>query len=118
MLDAHALRACRVVVDIGVHLGLPAPQEVGGGRWDAAKAWAFLSEHTRMPEPNRRFELERYLGWPGQAISYKLGERVWLDLRAQRAARDGAAFDLRAFHSEALDLGALGLDVLRQAMSG
>ena len=116
MLDAHALRACRVIVDIGVHLQLEAPAEVGGGRWDADKAWAFLTEHTRIPEQVRRFELERYLGWPGQAISYKVGERVWLDIRSELARRDGSAFDLRDFHRRALDLGSVGLDVLRRTL--
>jgi uncharacterized protein (DUF885 family) len=116
MLDAHALRASRVVVDIGVHCGLSAPAELGGGRWDADKAWAFLTAHSRLPEPNRAFELDRYLGWPGQAISYKLGERVWLDLRREVAARQGAAFDLKAFHRRALDIGSVGLDTLRTAV--
>ena len=116
MLDAHALRAARVVVDIGVHCRLAAPQEVGGGTWDADKAWAFLRRHTRAPDPTLRFELERYLGWPGQAISYKVGERAWLDLRDQVRAREGDAFDLRAFHRRALDLGSVGLDVLRSAL--
>ena len=116
MLDAHALRAARVVVDIGVHCGLAAPAEVGGGTWDADKAWTFLRRHTRVPDATLRFELERYLGWPGQAISYKVGERAWLDLREQVRAREGAAFDLRAFHRRALDLGSLGLDVLRSAL--
>ena len=118
MLDAHALRASRVVVDIGVHLRLPAPAEVGGGVWDADKAWAFLTAHTRMPEPGRRFELERYLGWPGQAISYKVGERVWLGLRQTLAEREGSGFDLRDFHRRALDLGSVGLDVLSAAVLG
>jgi uncharacterized protein (DUF885 family) len=116
MLDSHALRAARVVVDIGVHCGLAAPAEVGGGTWDADKAWAFLRRHTRVPDPTLRFELERYLGWPGQAISYKVGERAWLDLREQVRAREGEAFDLRAFHRRALDLGSVGLDVLRSAV--
>jgi uncharacterized protein (DUF885 family) len=116
MLDAHALRASRVVVDIGVHCGLAAPAEVGGGTWDADKAWTFLRRHTRVPDPTLRFELERYLGWPGQAISYKVGERAWLDLREQVKAREGDAFDLRAFHRRALDLGSVGLDVLRFAL--
>jgi uncharacterized protein (DUF885 family) len=116
MLDAHALRAARVVVDIGVHCGLAAPAEVGGGTWDADKAWTFLRRHTRVPDPTLRFELERYLGWPGQAISYKVGERAWLDLREQVRAREGDAFDLRAFHRRALDLGSVGLDVLRSAL--
>jgi uncharacterized protein (DUF885 family) len=116
MLDAHALRASRVVVDIGVHCGLPAPEEVGGGVWDAEKAWTFLRRHTRVPDPQLRFELERYLGWPGQAISYKVGERAWLDLRDQVRAREGDAFELREFHRRALDLGSVGLDVLRSAL--
>jgi uncharacterized protein (DUF885 family) len=116
MLDSHALRAARVVVDIGVHCGLAAPAEVGGGSWDAAKAWTFLRRHTRVPDATLRFELERYLGWPGQAISYKVGERAWLDLREQVRAREGDAFDLRAFHRRALDLGSVGLDVLRSAV--
>jgi uncharacterized protein (DUF885 family) len=116
MLDAHALRASRVVVDIGVHCGLPAPEEVGGGTWDADKAWTFLRRHTRGPDATLRFELERYLGWPGQAIAYKVGERAWLDLRDQVRAREGEAFDLRAFHRRALDLGSVGLDVLRSAL--
>jgi len=114
MLDGQALRACRVVVDIGVHLRLPAPAEVGGGTWDADKAWAFLTAHTRLPEANRRFELDRYLGWPGQAIAYKVGERLWLSLR-ERATRDG--LDLRTFHSRALAVGSVGLDVLRDALA-
>lgn len=118
MLDAQALRAARVVVDIGVHCAMPAPEEVGGGLWDADKAWAFLRRHTRVPEPVLRFELDRYLGWPGQAISYKVGERVWLELRAERRAQLGKQFDLRGFHQEALDLGSVGLDVLRGAVLG
>jgi uncharacterized protein (DUF885 family) len=63
-----------------------------------------------------RFELDRYLGWPGQAISYKVGERAWLDLREQARARAGSDFDLRDFHRRALDLGSVGLDVLRSAV--
>jgi uncharacterized protein (DUF885 family) len=117
MLDAHALRASRVVVDIGLHCGLPAPAEVGGGRWDAAKVLAFMTAHTRMGAATARFEVERYLTWPGQAPSYKLGERVWLDLRDEARRRDGAAFDLAAWHRRALDLGSLGLDVLRTALA-
>jgi uncharacterized protein (DUF885 family) len=116
MLDAHALRASRVIVDIGVHCGLAAPDEVGGGVWDADKAWRFLRRHTRVPDAQLRFELERYLGWPGQAIAYKVGERAWLDLREQAREREGEAFDLRDFHRRALDLGSVGLDVLRAAV--
>jgi uncharacterized protein (DUF885 family) len=116
MLDSQALRAARVVVDIGVHCELPAPAEVGGGAWTYATAWQFLRRHTNMADELLRFELDRYLGWPGQAPSYKIGERFWLQLREDVRAREGAGFDLRLFHRRALDIGSLGLDVLRAAV--
>jgi uncharacterized protein (DUF885 family) len=116
LLDAQSLRAARVVIDIGVHCELPAPAEVGGGAWTYDKAWQFLSSHANMGTEFLRYELERYLGWPGQAPSYKIGERLWLQLREETRAREGADFDLKAFHRRALDLGGLGLDILRQAV--
>ncbi len=116
MLDSQRLRAARVVVDIGVHLGKTAPAEYGGGTWDADKAWAMLRKNVTMAEPNLRFELTRYLGWPGQAPSYKIGQRIWEQTRAavqaQTEAR-GEKFSLKDFHTRALNLGALPLDVLR-----
>ncbi|NLT53569.1 MAG: DUF885 domain-containing protein [Actinomycetales bacterium] len=118
LLDSQALRASRVVVDIGVHCRLTAPAEVGGGTWDADKAWRFLTAHTRMHEATRAFELDRYLGWPGQAPAYSLGERTWLDLRETLRRREGPAFDLRSFHTRALAVGSVGLDVLRSALLG
>ncbi len=118
MLDSQAFRAARVVVDIGVHLGLTAPAEVGGGTWDAGKAWSYLRAHCRIGDATLRFELDRYLGWPGQAPSYKIGERIWLELREEVRRREGAAFDLAAFHRRALDLGSVGLDVLRTSLLG
>jgi uncharacterized protein (DUF885 family) len=69
-----------------------------------------------MNEGFRRFELDRYLGWPGQAPSYKIGERCWLQLRDEAKAREGDAFDLKTFHRRALDIGSVGLDVLRAAV--
>lgn len=120
MLDSQRLRAARVVFDIGVHLGLPAPAEWGGGTWDADKGWEFLRANVNMPESFVRFEWMRYLGWPGQAPSYKVGQRLWEQTRdeAAGAARGrGDAFDLRAFHATALDNGALPLDVLRQVFA-
>ncbi|SDJ50905.1 Uncharacterized conserved protein, DUF885 familyt [Frankineae bacterium MT45] len=119
MLSGQSLRAARVVLDIGVHCEFPAPAEFGGGAWTYEKAWSLLSTYCLQPTEVLRFELERYLGWPGQAPSYKLGERAWLQLReeAQRAAeRDGGSFDLKAFHRRALDIGSVGLDVLRAAV--
>ncbi|MFZ1285831.1 MAG: DUF885 domain-containing protein [Candidatus Phosphoribacter sp.] len=115
-LDAQSLRAARVVLDIGVHCGFEAPAEVGGGEWTYDKAWAFLTAHAHESEGKLRFELDRYLGWPGQAPSYKIGERLWLALREQMQARAGADFDLKAFHRKALDVGGVGLDTLREAV--
>ncbi|CCI54863.1 conserved hypothetical protein [Nostocoides jenkinsii Ben 74] len=117
-LDGQSLRAARVVIDIGVHCGFPAPAEVGGGEWDYDKAWTYLTSHANMDEAMLRFELDRYLGWPGQAPSYKIGERLWLQLREEARARDGDEFDLKDFHRRALDIGGVGLDTLRAAVLG
>ena len=118
LLDGQSLRAARVVLDIGVHCGFPAPDEVGGGEWTYEKAWQFLRSHANMAEDFLRFELDRYLGWPGQAPSYKIGERLWLQLREEVKAREGDAFDIKAFHRSALDIGGVGLDTLREAILG
>ena len=118
MLDSQAFRAARVVLDIGLHCELPAPDEVGGGAWDWDKAWTFLSNHGQMSEKVRHFELERYLGWPGQAPAYKVGERLWLNLREEVRAKEGDAFDLAAFHRRALDIGSVSMDVVRAAVLG
>jgi uncharacterized protein (DUF885 family) len=115
MLDGQRMRAARVVLDIGVHLGKPMP---GGGAWTFESALQFLGEHVNMNAPFVRFEVERYFGWPGQAPAYKVGQRVWEDLRDEIAAREGAAFDLKEFHRRALSLGGCGLDTLRTAVRG
>lgn len=111
MLDAQRFRAARVVLDIGVHCGMTAPD---GGVWDAKRAWTFLQTHSAMAEENLRFELDRYLGWPGQAPSYAIGQRIWQQLRDDSLAR---GVSLKDFHSRALDLGGLPLDVLRSALA-
>ena len=110
-----------MVVDIGVHLGLavPADNPFGfhpGETWNADLAWEFMRAHSRMDSATLSFEVNRYLGWPGQAPSYKLGERVWLQAREDARARHGAAFDLKDFHRRALDLGSVGLDPLARAL--
>jgi uncharacterized protein (DUF885 family) len=110
MLDAQRFRAARVVIDIGVHCGLTAPD---GGVWDAEEAWVFLQSHSAMAEENLRFELDRYLGWPGQAPSYAIGQRIWQQLRGEMLGR---GVSLKEFHSRALDLGGLPLDVLKSAL--
>ena len=120
MLDGQRMRAARVVFDIGLHLGLEVPEQWGGGTWDAEKGWEFLKANINMPESFIRFELDRYLGWPGQAPSYKVGQRLWEtardDARAAAQAR-GEEFSLRDFHARALDLGSVGLDVLHDALA-
>ncbi len=122
MLDGQAFRAARVIVDIGMHLELPVPADNPfgfhpGETWTPELGWEFLRAHCRVPDENLRFELNRYLGWPGQAPSYKVGERIWLQAREDARARKGADFDLKAFHRAALDLGGLGLDPLKTALS-
>ncbi|GAB3113829.1 DUF885 domain-containing protein [Janibacter alkaliphilus] len=117
LLDGQSLRAVRVVIDIGVHCGLDAPAEVGGGAWTYEKAWQMLDSYANQGTEQLRFELDRYLGWPGQAPSYKIGERIWLDLRDEARRAEGDAFSLKDFHARALDVGSVGLDTLRSALS-
>jgi uncharacterized protein (DUF885 family) len=122
MLDGQALRAARVIVDIGMHLELKVPRDNPfgfrpGERWTPRLGWEFMRAHCRIPDENLRFELNRYLGWPGQAPSYKLGERIWLRARADAQARKGADFDLQAFHQDALNLGSIGLGPLQTALA-
>jgi uncharacterized protein (DUF885 family) len=107
MLAGSALRAARVVIDIGVHLDLPLPD---GSRWTFEKACEVLRERGRAEEYRVRPEVIRYFGWPGQAISYKLGERAWLAARAEAMRRPG--FDLKRWHTAALSLGPIGLGSL------
>ena len=120
-LDMQGLRAARVVVDIGVHLGLTIPVDNPygwrpGEVWDAARVLEFMRAHSRMADGQLGFEVNRYLGWPGQAPSYKVGERIWLQARDQVKANKGLGFDLKDFHTAALNLGSIGLDPLRAAL--
>ena len=123
-LDEQQLRAVRVVIDIGMHLGLPVPDDAEGtvaehrGRpWTPELGRAFLGEHFGASTAMLDSELVRYLGIPGQAIGYKLGERAWLDGRAAARRARGAAFDLKAWHMAALSQGSLGLDDLEAELS-
>jgi uncharacterized protein (DUF885 family) len=120
MLAAQAMRAVRVVVDIGMHLELPIPQNERyhpGETWTPELALPFVIERSRFPEKFMRSEVDRYLGWPGQAISYKVGERVWLECRDDARKRKSDDFDLKAFHTYALDLGGMGLGLLREELA-
>jgi len=120
MLDSQQLLAAQVALDIGVHLELDVPRGTGwreGERWNAEIAWEFLRAHSSWDERQLRSELRRCLGLPGQAPSYKLGERIWLQAREDAMARAGGAFRLKDFHAKALSLGAMGLDPLREALA-
>ncbi len=120
MLDAQLLRAARVVIDLGVHMELPIPDDSPwhpGEVWNVELAWEYLRSRVQVDDALLRFELDRYLGWAGQASSYKLGERTWLSAREEVRQRKGADFDLKQFHSRALALGSLGLDPLREALA-
>ncbi|WP_189772177.1 DUF885 domain-containing protein [Streptomyces tauricus] len=120
MLDAQLFRAARVVIDTGMHLELPVPAGVGfreGERWTPELGRAFLLTRTLIDPGGVDEEIDRYLGWPGQAPSYKLGERVWRAARDEARRRHGPAFDAKVFHSRALGLGAMGLDTLRESLA-
>jgi uncharacterized protein (DUF885 family) len=122
MLDGQGMRAARVIIDIGMHLGLDIPRDNPfgfhpGEKWTAELCLEFLRQHCRMDDAIVQYEVNRYLGWPGQAPSYKVGERIWLQARDEVRERKGAAFDLKDFHRHALDLGSLGLDPLRAALA-
>jgi uncharacterized protein (DUF885 family) len=119
MLRAQAMRAARVVVDIGMHLELTIPEDDGfapGQRWTPELGEAFMVQRSWFPADFLASEVLRYLGLPGQAISYKVGERVWLEVRDEVRRRRGPDFELKAFHARALDLGPLGLDQLAREL--
>jgi len=114
MLDGQRMRAARVVLDIGVHLGKPRLD--GTGEWDFDYAFDFMKSNVNMNEPFVRFEVNRYFGWPGQAPSYKIGQRIFEQIRDAAKEAEGAAFDLKSFHSRVLNIGGVGLDTLRGAV--
>jgi uncharacterized protein (DUF885 family) len=115
MLDGQRMRAARVVLDIGVHL--EKPRLDGNGTWDADYALAFMRRNVNMSDEFVQFEVNRYLGWPGQAPSYKVGQRIWEQIRDDAKAAVGDAFDIKKFHKHALDMGGVGLDTLRSALT-
>jgi uncharacterized protein (DUF885 family) len=115
MLDGQLFRAARVVVDIGMHLELQIPGGTGfheGERWTPELGLEFLLTRTVSEEKHSADEIDRYLGWPGQAPSYKVGERIWIAGRDAARARHGDAFDPKDFHTKALQFGGMGLDPL------
>ncbi|UER54463.1 DUF885 domain-containing protein [Kineosporiaceae bacterium SCSIO 59966] len=120
-LDAQMMRAVRVVIDIGMHLRLSVPEDSTfhpGETWTPELAREFFGAHSGREAAFIDSEVVRYLGWPGQAISYKLGERAWLAGREEARRRRGDGFDLKAWHMAALSAGSLGLDDLTEVLAG
>jgi uncharacterized protein (DUF885 family) len=113
-LSAQALRAARIVVDIGMHCGYT---DFEGEVWNAESAFKLLHERALLDEISARSEVDRYLGWPGQAICYKVGERFFMECREDAKRRLGSAFNLKKFHAYALTLGPMGLDPFKREMA-
>ena len=105
MLDAQAWRAARLVVDTGLH----------ALRWPRQRSIDFLKS-AGLSETDAVIETDRYICWPGQALTYKVGQREIQRLRAELSARDGSAFDLRAFHDAVLGHGSLPLATLAREL--
>jgi len=101
-LQNEMWRAVRWVVDTGVH----------SQHWTREQMVDFFHEHTAMDDENINTEVDRYIAWPAQALSYKMGQMKILELRARAQKELGAKFDLRAFHDAVLDHGPLPLDML------
>lgn len=119
-LDAQMMRAVRVIIDIGMHLELEIPADSPfhpGERWTPELAQEFFGRHSGRPADFIESELVRYLGMPGQAIGYKLGERAWLAGREAARKAHGDAFDAKSWHMTALSQGSLGLDDLVAELS-
>ncbi|MER6759459.1 MULTISPECIES: DUF885 domain-containing protein [Amycolatopsis] len=120
MLSEQMFRAARVVVDLGMHLELEIPAGTGfheGERWTPDLGLEFMLTRTITDHAHIHDEIDRYLGWPGQAPAYKLGERLWLAARDDARARQGSAFDIKQFHTKALQMGGMGLDTLREQLA-
>ena len=105
-LSYEMWRACRLVIDTGIH----------SQGWSRQQALDFLSSNTSLSQANVRAEVDRYISWPGQALSYKMGEIKIRQLRAKAEQQLGAKFDLRAFHDALLANGALPLEILEAEM--
>jgi uncharacterized protein (DUF885 family) len=102
-LENEMWRDIRLVVDTGVH----------AKHWSRDQMVDYFHLYTAMDEPNVQTEVDRYIGWPGQSLAYKIGQLEIIRLREEARQKLGGKFDLRAFHDQVLDSGALPLDVLR-----
>jgi uncharacterized protein (DUF885 family) len=102
MLSYQAWRAARLVVDTGIH----------SQGWTRTQAQQYLRDNTALSDHEIETEVDRYISWPGQALSYYLGERSILEARHKAEAALGPKFNLRAFHDAVLELGSVPLPVL------
>ena len=121
MRCAQIVRACRVIVDTGLHLELPIASHRDfhpGEVWNHSLAVEFMHDRAMLDPIVAESEVVRYLGWPGQAVAYKVGQRELLAIREARRAGEGASFDLRRFHTELLAIGNAPLSVIRAVMLG
>jgi len=103
-LEADIWRAIRLVVDTGVH----------SEGWSRDQMVQYFHDHSNIDEPSIQSEVDRYIAWPSQALAYKIGQLKILELRARAQKALGDKFDIRGFHDQVLDGGALPLDVLEQ----
>ncbi|MFJ1764091.1 DUF885 domain-containing protein [Amycolatopsis sp. NPDC088138] len=120
MLSEQLFRAARVIIDLGMHLELTIPAGTGfheGSTWTPDLGLEFMLTRTITDPAHLRDEIDRYLGWPGQAPAYKIGERLWLAARDDARTRAGASFDIKRFHTQALNMGGMGLDTLRDQLA-
>jgi len=107
-LEGDIWRAIRLVVDTGVH----------SQHWTREQMVQYFHDHSNVDETNVQAEVDRYVAWPGQALAYKVGQLKILELRDRAKKALGDKFDIRAFHDQVLDAGALPLDVLSDRIDG
>lgn len=117
MLIGQAWRAARIVIDAGLHMDLPIPASRGvdADRWTSPTAVAYLRQITGLGERMAAFEVDRYLGWPAQALSFRVGARLFSDIVGQ--ARTRPDYDERTFHTGLLRRGPMGLAPLRERLA-
>ncbi len=119
MLMGQIMRACRVAIDIGMHLGFDIPDDAPfhpGEVWTFELAVELAETFALLAHDYAESEVTRYLGWPGQAISYKVGQKAILDLREEAMKQDW--FNLKEFHARVVGSGPVGLDYLREIVLG
>jgi uncharacterized protein (DUF885 family) len=107
-LETDVFRGVRLVVDTGVH----------SQHWTRQQMVDYFHAHSGLDEASIQSEVDRYIAWPAQALSYKMGQLKLLDLRAKAQAALGPKFDYRTFHDEILDSGAMPLDLLEERVNG